>query len=351
MRIPAPINAYGYEGKHMNNHSIQPSEAQRNWMSLGYGLFIHFGPNTLAGTSWGDGRFPVEEFAPSHLNPSQWAETAAEAGMRYAVLTAKHHDGFCLWPSQYTEYCVKNSPGQPDVVGSYVEAFRKAGLKVGLYYSLWDRNYPAYEDDAAYAAYMRDQMTELLTQYGEILELWFDGGWDKDHPTRNWAFDPAWEQDPQSGLRHGERWGWKSLYEHIHSLQPNCLVTKNSSSDWPGEVRYHPVDIRTSEHFHFIWQEKVRPPHLDPVFINDAGQEVYLPLEFCTTITPGWFWNENQGYSHPSAAAIFDWYCTARAAQANFLLNIGPNKTGLIPDVHRSFLKQAAQQIRKRQVE
>jgi alpha-L-fucosidase len=113
--------------------------------------------------------------------------------MQYAVLTAKHHDGFCLWPSRYTEYCVRNSPGQPDVVGLYAEAFRAAGLKVGLYYSLWDRNYPYYEDDEIYAAYMRDQISELLTGYGDILELWFDGGWDKDHPTRQWAFDPAWE--------------------------------------------------------------------------------------------------------------------------------------------------------------
>ncbi len=329
----------------MQNDIVQPSEAQQAWMKLGFGLFIHFGPNTFAGAAWGDGRFPASQFAPSHLDPSQWAEMAAEAGMRYAVMTAKHHDGFCLWPSQFTEYSVKNSPDQPDVIDAFVKAFRKAGLKVGLYYSLWDRNYPAYEDDAAYATYMRNQIAELLTNYGEILELWFDGGWDKDHPHRQWMFEPEWEQDPHSGLCHGERWEWKRLYDTIHQLQPNCLVIKNSSSDWPGDVRYHPLDGRTSEHFHFVWQEQAREPHLDPVFEDDAGQKVYLPLEFCTTITPGWFWNENQGYCHPSAATIYDWYATARAAQANFLLNIGPNKAGLLPEVHRKFLRQAARQI------
>jgi len=327
------------------NPPAQPSPAQRSWQELGYGLFLHFGPNTFAGVGWGDGRFPAQDFAPADLNPAQWAEMAAEAGMRYAVLTAKHHDGFCLWPSQHTAYSVSRSPGQPDVVGRFAEAFRKAGLKVGLYYSLWDRNYPAYEDDAAYAAYMRAQMSELLSGYGDIVELWFDGGWDKDHPTRQWMFDPAWERDPASGLRHGERWEWQALYEHIHRLQPDCQVVKNSSSDWPGDVRYLPVDVRTSEHFHFIWEERERPARLDPLFADANGQVHYLPLEYCTTLTPGWFWNENQGYSHPSAAAIVGWHATARAAQANFLLNIGPNRAGLLPEYHRPFLRQAARLI------
>ena len=329
----------------MENTTVLPNAAKKAWMDLGYGLFLHFGPNTFAGEAWGDGQYPAENFCPTRLNPRQWAEMAAEAGMKYAVLTAKHHDGFCLWPSRYTEYCVRNSPGQPNVVGQYAEAFRAAGLKVGLYYSLWDRNYPHYEDDAAYAAYMRDQIAELLTGYGEILELWFDGGWDKDHPTRQWIFEPEWETEKPAGFYRGERWEWQKLYEHIHRLQPNCLVVKNSSSDWPGDGRYHPVDVRTSEQFDFVWREQIREPRLDPVFTDDAGQPVYLPLEFCTTVTPGWFWNENQAYSHPSSATLVDWYRTARAAGANFLLNIGPNKEGLLPETHRRFLKEAAREI------
>ena len=95
------------------------------------------------------------------------------------------------------------------MVRQFTDAFRKAGLKVGLYYSLWDQNFADYANDAVYAAYMRGQIGELLTNYGDIVELWFDGGWDKDHPTRQWMFDPTWEQDPHSGLLHGERWEWK----------------------------------------------------------------------------------------------------------------------------------------------
>jgi alpha-L-fucosidase len=325
--------------------SAQPTPAQKAWLELGYGMFLHFGPNTFAGKSWGDGRFPASGFAPTHLDPDQWAGMAAEAGMKYAVLTSKHHDGFCLWPTQHSQYCTRSSPGAPDVVAAYADAFRRAGLKVGLYYSLWDLNYPQYDDDAAYAAYMRAQMTELLTNYGEIVELWFDGGWDKDHPTRTWEFREEWENEPQSGLSHGERWEWQELYEHIHSLQPDCLVIKNSSSDAPGQVRYHPVDARTSEHFHFVWREQICEPRLDPVFTGVSGQPVYLPLEFCTTITPGWFWNEGQGYSHPPAEAIAGWYRQARQAGANFLLNIGPNREGRLPEYHRPFLRQAARDV------
>ena len=193
----------------MNNP--QPTTAQAAWMELGYGLFLHFGLNTFAGVPWGDGKFPPELVDLKSLDIQQWAGVAAEAGMKYAVLTAKHHDGFCLWPSQYTEYSINNSPWKTDVVGSFVKEFRKAGLKTGLYYSLWDRNFPRYEDDEVYAGYLQNRISELLSNYGDILELWFDGGWDKDHPDRAWPFQQGWESNPNSGLRHGERWHWYEL--------------------------------------------------------------------------------------------------------------------------------------------
>jgi alpha-L-fucosidase len=322
--------------------SILPSPAKKAWMELGYGMFIHFGPTTFTDSGWGDGRFPAENFNPKLIAPAQWADVAVAAGMKYAVLTTKHHDGYCLWPSEYTEYSVKNSPMSHDIVRLFVDAFRSAGIRVGLYYSLWDRNYPQYDDDKIYAAYMRNQMTELLTQYGDILEIWFDGGWDKDHPTREWAFNPEWENDPKSGLCHGERWEWVELYNHIHSLQPDCLVVKNSSSDWPGALRYHPVDIRTSEHFDFVYEEKVCKPIIDPIFTLPDNSKTYLPLEFCTSLNPHWFWIEGSAYSHPSAETICKWHQTARQNGANFLLNIGPNKDGLIPDYHREYLEKAA---------
>lgn len=325
--------------------TVAPTEAQKRWMSLGYAMFIHFGPNTLAGVGWGDGRFPARDFHPSRLDTQQWAGVAASAGMKYAILTAKHHDGFCLWNTRHTEYSVRRSGLNRDIARLFVDHFRRAGLKVGFYYSLWDRNFPGYEDDPRYAAFMRSQITELLTNYGEIVELWFDGAWDKDHPSRKWPFDPKWESDPFSGLGHGERWEWAELYKLIHQLQPDCMVLNNSSSDRPGGIRYHPIDARTAEHFDFVWNERVIPPLLDPVWAKADGRQVYLPLEYCTTLTPDWFWKEGGFVLHPSVDTIVSWRRRARAARANLLLNVGPDKDGFIPGYNAGYLKEAARQF------
>jgi alpha-L-fucosidase len=331
-------------GMSANAAAAGPTKAQAEWMKLGYGMFLHFGPNTLARVGWGDGKFPASSFQFPKLDCAQWAGVAAEAGMKYAVLTTKHLDGFCLWPSKHTKYCVKSSP-TGDVVKMFVDAFRREGMKIGFYYSLWDKNQPLYENDAAYAEYMRKQVEELLTQYGDVIELWFDGSWDKDHPTKEWPYDPKWENDPKSGLGYGERYEWKALYEHIHKLQPDCLVINNSSSDRPGGVRYMPVDVRTAEHFHFVYKEQLYEPPTDPVYTAKDGTKMFLPVEYCTSLNPGWFWTGKE-YSHPSAEAIAGWRKQARAAGGNFLLNIGPNQDGLIPEYHRGFLRDAKMMFR-----
>jgi alpha-L-fucosidase len=302
---------------------IAPTAAQAAWMKLGYGMFIHFGPWTWTGV--GDGKFPAEKVQAPELDARAWARLAAESGMRYAVLTAKHVDGFCLWPSAHTAYA-----SQRDLVAEFVESFRAEGLKIGLYYALLDRNCTFFEDDARYAIYVRAQVEELLTRYGDVVELWFDGAWDKDHPTRDWPHDPAWEP------LDGARWEWARLYEHIHRLQPNCLVIQNSSSDRPGVPNYLPVDARTSEHFDFVWQERLCEPRLDPGFGS-----LYLPLEYCTTLTPGWFWQSGACYTHASAETIAGWRVRATRQHANLLLNVGPDTSGRIPEYHRSFLLEA----------
>lgn len=304
--------------------------AARAWERLGYGLFLHFGVNTFAGCGWGDGTFPAKQFAPDRLNPCQWAEFAVEGGMKYAVLTAKHHDGFCLWPSAHTGYSVANAGVRTDVVRAFADAFRTAGLKVGLYYSLWDRNCPCYHDDDAYAAYMKAQLTELLTGYGDILELWFDGGWDKDSPNRSWR----WEPGPGDAAPDGRRWHWREIYDHIHALQPECMVIQNSSSNRPGRIRYRPADIRTSEHFNFVMGDRLH-------CVEAVSPDSELPLEFCTTLTPDWFYNENAQFSHPSAECIAGWRAAANRSGGNLLLNLGPDKHGLLPQYHYSFLTEA----------
>ena len=314
-----------------------PTSAQADWLRLQYGMFIHFGPWTWTGT--GDGKFPAERVVAPALDARAWAALAVEAGMRYAVLTAKHVDGFCLWPSEHTAYSVAATPERRDLVREFVDAFRAAGLEVGLYYALLDRHCPFFDDDARYNEYVRAQVGELLTRYGDVLELWFDGAWDKDHPTRDWPHDPSW---PPST---GGRWEWARLYEHIHRLQPRCLVVQNSSSDRPGEPNYLPVDVRTAEQLDFVWQERLCAPRLDPVFPSERG-DLYLPLEYCTTLTPGWFWQAGACYSHASAETIAGWRLRAARQGANLLLNIGPDTGGGMPAYHRAFLLDAERLVR-----
>lgn len=314
--------------------------AIQQWRSLEYGMFIHFGPNTFSGQAWGDGKFPAADFQPSRWNPDAWAEIAERAGMRYAVLTSKHHDGFCLWPTQLTDYSVKNSPGARDYFGEFAEAFRRRGLAVGVYYSLWDLNCPCYDDDAQYAAFMRGQLTELLTGYGDICEVWFDGAWDKESAER------TWQAEARAYLRggidlSGARWEWDRLYNTIKELQPGCMVANNSSSVRRGAIRYLPVDVRTAEHFDFVFDGQPCPVLDESEVVDADGKTWQLPLEYETTLNPAWFYSANSHYIPPAPATVAHWRARAQAEDANLLLNVGPDTTGTIPAYEAAILIEA----------
>jgi len=160
--------------------AAQPTPEQRAWMELQFGMFIHFGINTYYDVEWSDGTLDPAKFNPTQLDTDQWCRVAKAAGMKYIVLTTKHHDGFCLWPSKHTAYSVKSTPYRGDLVGELVKSARKHGLAVGFYYSLWDRHEKSHDtDEWAYVEFMKKQLHELLTGYGEVVELWFDGFWKK----------------------------------------------------------------------------------------------------------------------------------------------------------------------------
>ena len=158
--------------------AVVPSERQLKWHELEFYAFIHFGMNTFTNSEWGNGNDDPVLFNPEKLNANQWAAAVRAAGMKAIILTCKHHDGFCLWPSAYTDYSVKSSKwrdGQGDVVRECAEACKKFGLKFGVYLSPWDRHDPRYGEGEAYNKYFKNQLRELLTNYGDIFCVWFDG--------------------------------------------------------------------------------------------------------------------------------------------------------------------------------
>ena len=319
--------------------SSTPTPAQQAWMDMKSGLFIHFGINTYYDTEWSDGTLDISKFNPTQLDTDQWCRAAKRAGMKYLVLVTKHHDGFCNWPTKYTNYSVAHTPYKNDLVGAVVNSARKHGLKVGFYYSLWDRHEKSHDtNEGQYIAFMMKQLEELLTNYGPVVELWFDGFWKKQHSgwtgkiegenvsreiTRDEDFINSWRNEGAF------RWQMDYLYSFIKSLQPDCLVMNNSTTAYPG-VPLHPVDIRSGEKATKVMDDKKVWDWL--------GEKKYMPLQIETTLSQkggerfksgSWFWHEWDD-SVASQAQIKDWLAIADKMEANLLLNAGPDPKGLL---------------------
>lgn len=335
--------------------SPEPSAAQKAWMDLGFGLFIHHGINTYFDKEWSDGALDGTKYNPDKLDTDQWCEAAQAAGMKYVVIVAKHHDGFCLWPSRYQDYSVMAGPWRKDVVGAVAESARRFGLKFGLYYSLWDRREKSHDEDIRryVIEFMMPQLEELLTQYGEVVELWFDGfwryqktGWTKKNvtiegeaakqasdATRNEAFMTAWRNE---GAYY---WQMDYVYQQVKQWQPDCMIMNNSTTAYPG-VPLFPVDVRSGEKYTEVVEDRKVWPWL--------GREVYLPLQIETTLSTkgneqfpsgNWFWHA-WDRSVLSREQIHNYLDVAQAMQANLLLNVGPSDRGLLrPEDERTLHK------------
>ena len=190
--------------------SVTPSKRQIAYQNMEYFCFIHFTVNTFTGSEWGLGDEPESIFNPEELDARQWAKTAAEGGMKGLILTCKHHDGFCLWPSKYTEHSIKNSPyknGKGDIVRETAEACKEYGLKFGVYLSPWDRNNESYGKGKEYDDYYVNQLTELLTNYGDIFVIWLDGACGEGSNGKKQVYD------------------WQRYYEVMRKLQPNAVIS------------------------------------------------------------------------------------------------------------------------------
>jgi alpha-L-fucosidase len=297
----------------------RPTPAQLAWQRDELALFLHFGVNTFTDREWGDGREDPAIFAPAALDARAWAKTARAAGFRTMILTAKHHDGFCVWPTMTTRHSVARSPwrdGGGDLVREFVDACRAEGLGAGLYLSPWDRNHPAYGDSPRYNDIYAAQLTELLTQYGRLNEVWFDGANGEGPNGKRQVYD------------------WPRTFGLVRRLQPNAVVFSDAGPDvrWcgnengtAGEPNWSTVD-----------PARVTAPGVSGPGVTDALQHgdrngtVWRPAEADTSIRPGWFHHPAEDARVKSAERLFDIYCQSVGRNSKLLLNVPPTRDGLL---------------------
>ena len=300
----------------------------RAWEGLGYGMFIHFGMSTFVGNELPDGKAPASAYDPDRLDVDQWIQVARDAGMKYAVLTAKHVAGHCLWPSRHTDYSVARSGDHTDVVRAFVKACERRGVLPGLYYCSWDNHHLfgsltpsmggrlsvgggtgqlAYTT-SLYQDFQTAQLTELLSEYGPIGEVWVD---------------------IPGVLGRGYR---TFLYNHIAQLQPDAVIMMNSGID---DGTHYNVDYAWPSDLIAI--ERNLPPALGHVRWRDVnGKRYYLPAEMCDPIGKEWFYVEGDLPKPDDQLLAMLVECRKRGA--NLLLDVPPNKHGLIPDAQRDAL-------------
>jgi alpha-L-fucosidase len=300
----------------------RPSPAQLAWQREELALFLHFGINTFVGREWGDGREDPSLFNPERFDARQWAMVARAAGAGMMILTAKHHDGFCLWPTATTRHSVASSPwagGAGDVVRLFVDAARAEGLRVGLYCSPWDRNAPVYGDSPRYNDLYVAQLAELLTRYGPIAEVWFDGA-NGEGPT---------------GRR--QEYDWPRTWALVRRLQPDAVIFSDAGPDvrWCGNERGLAGDPNWSTvdpaavPAPGMWSEAIGAALLH----GDPAGTVWRPAEADVSIRPGWFYHPAEDERVKSVDELTEIWFASVGRNAKLLLNIPPTPAGLIHEV------------------
>jgi alpha-L-fucosidase len=318
-----------------------PTQKQINWQEMESYAFIHFSLNTFTNKEWGYGDESPELFNPTHLDARQWARVAKAAGMKGIILVAKHHDGFCLWPSAYTERSVKNSPwknGKGDVVKELAAACKEYGLKLGLYLSPWDRNNADY-GKPAYITYFRNQLKELLTNYGAIFEMWFDGANGGDG-----YYGGANEIRKINTL---EYYNWDETYKLIYKISPNTLVWGIGPSEarWIGNEEGYANKTNWS-----LLRQKddlAGKVHYSEYMSGHEDGEKWVPGETNVSIRPGWFYHAVEDDKVHTLDEMVDFYYHSIGRNTTFLLNIPPDKRGLIHENDVQRLKEYAAVIKK----
>lgn len=296
-----------------------PSENQLRWQEMEMYAFIHYSLNTYTDQEWGFGNEDLSLFNPTDLDCRQWVRVCKQAGMKGIIFTAKHHCGFCMWPSKFTEYSVKNTPwknGKGDVVRELADACKEEGLKFAVYLSPWDRNHPEY-GHPAYVTYFRNQLRELMTEYGDIFEVWFDGANGGD----GW-YGGANERRQITK----DYYGWPETFQMIRELQPQCVIWSDAGGD-RGDLRW----VGTEKGFigETNWSLVPREGRLTYQMLHYGTEdgELWVAGETNTSIRPGWFYHETENEQVKSLSKLMDIYYKSVGRNSCLLLNfpIAPN--------------------------
>jgi alpha-L-fucosidase len=318
---------------------VVPTPDQLAWHRMELTAFIHFTVNTFTDREWGDGTEDPKIFNPTAFDAKQWVKVVKDGGFKMLILTAKHHDGFCLWPSRYTAHSVKNSPwrgGKADVVREVADACRAAGIRFGVYLSPWDRHEPSY-GGPAYNEFYKNQLRELLTNYGEIAMVWLDGAKGKGEKA--------------------QQYDWAGYYRLIRELQPHCLI--HSADDKDAEPL--PPDVRAPD-VRWIGNERGAArdsewnviPVMEPLLrmnptVGDLGSRerlagadklIWYPAEADVSIRPGWFYHAKEDDRVKSVPELLDVYYNSVGKNSVLLLNVPPDRRGLIHETDAGRIRE-----------
>lgn len=283
-----------------NFADVKPSPQQVEWQDLEFGVIIHFSTNTFLDREWGDGTASPSAFNPTQFDPDQWMKAIQASGAKYVILVAKHHDGFCLWPTGQTDYSIKASPwqnGKGDVVGDVARAARKYGLKFGIYLSPWDRHEPRYKDSAEYDRYYNAELEELAQNYGDLVEFWLDGAGSAGH-----VYD------------------FKKIIETLRTYQPNTIVFADTALFEYGDARW-------------AGNEGGRVTYENWNVIDRHGYLRWRPVEADTQLRAGhWFWHPNDEASLKSVDELLTTWDETVGRGAQLMLGLAPDRRGLLPE-------------------
>jgi len=330
--------------------TIRPEERQINWQSLDFTLFFHFGVNTFTGREWGDGTESPAVYDPADLNTDQWCEALVSAGAKACIITAKHHDGFCLFDSAYTGHSVKNSPKPLDVVASLSKSCGKYGVKLGVYLSPWDRHEKTYGSGKPYDDYFCAQLEELTTNYGPLYTVWFDG---------------ACGEGPNGKV---QVYDWNRYYEIIRRNQPDAVISisgpdvrwigNEAGATRPCEWSVVPARLRDNRLIAERSQRsddqafRVKPLSEEDEdlgsreFLESEEELCWYPAEVDVSIRPGWFYHKEEDNKVRSVENLLNIYERSVGGNAVLLLNVPPDTAGRISTFDSIRLRELGDRIR-----